>query len=519
MKINLKNTFIFLFVVAFFLVNHQLKAQSYAETAIQFSRLSLQGTARYQALAGCNVALGGDIASAASNPAGLGFYTKSEFSIGLGLNITNSEATYLLNKTTDGRTAPNLNNLGVVLAIPNEKGSKWRGGAIALSATRVNHFPFRFNYQGINKSTSKTDWYADQAFGVRTGDIENVDVGPTRFPVATAAYYARLINPVNVLSNGQTDVNNIEYFTYVRDANENLFGNINQQGTYSTSGGQTRWNIAYGANYDDKLFLGGGIGISSLNYTRNKEYKEKVMSNSSRLDNYTENDNLKTSGTGFDVNLGVMYRPIEFLRIGASVNSPTFYKVYENFDLTFNTQYYDQANVLRTLTESTSPGDYSYNYTSPWRFNAGASIFIGKYGFLTAEAEYMGYDAMRLKGKNTQDLAADSQFLTKFIKPVWNYRGALELRYDIYRLRGGYSYQANPYALVDGIDRNIHIITGGLGIRLQNWFLELSLARQSTNNIYQPYVFDASSPYSGKEPIVQIKQVWWSSVLTFGVHF
>ncbi|TAE68706.1 MAG: hypothetical protein EAZ85_13915 [Bacteroidetes bacterium] len=497
----------------------QTQAQSYAETVLQFSRLSLNGTARYQGLAGCNVALGGDIASASTNPAGLGFYTKSEISITPGLNIVNTETTFLRNTNKDGRTAPSLGGIGFVIALPSEKKSKWRGGALAINATRINQFPFQFSYQGDNKSTSKTDWYADQARGIRTGDLENLDVGPNFYPVSTSAYYARLINPDLVLSNGNPDPNNTTYFTYVRDANENLFGNINQKGTYRTSGGQTKWSIAYGGNYDDKLFIGMGIGISSLNYSRNKDYAEKVLSNSSILDNYKERDNLKTSGTGVDANFGLMYRPIEFLRVGASITSPTFYNVYETFDLTFDTQYYNSQNVLKTATEPTLPGEYNYSYNSPWRFNAGGSIFIGKYGFFTAEAEYIGYNAMVLRGKNSGDLKADSDFLNRFIKPVWNYRGAFEFRYDIYRLRAGYNYQANPYTLVDNIDRNIHVFTGGIGIRKQTYFLEFALARQSTNSIYQPYVFSASSPYSGKEPIVQIKQVWWSGVITFGLHF
>ncbi len=519
MKLTSKINYLVIFISLFFSFYNHIQAQSYAESVIQFSRLTLNGTARYQGLAGCNVALGGDIASASTNPAGLGFYTKSEFSITPGLNIVNTNATYIKNNFTDSRISPSLNGIGFVIALPSEKGSKWRGGALAINATRINQFPFQFNYQGINKATSKTDWYVDQANGIRTGDLQNLDVGPYRHPVSTAAYYASLINPNFVLQNGQPDPNNTTYFSYVRDVSGNLFGNIDQKGSYSTRGGQTKWNIAYGGNYDDKLFVGMGIGISSLNYTRNKEYSEKVLSNSSRLDNYKETDNLKTSGTGIDANLGLMYRPIDFLRLGASITSPTFYKAYETFDLTFTSQFYNSQNILRTVTEPTLPGDYTYTYTSPWRFNGGASFFIGKYGFFTAEAEYVGYESLNLRGKNSQDLASDSDFLKKFIKPVWNYRGAFEFRYNIYRLRAGYNYQANPYKSIDNIDRTIHIFTGGLGIRLQHWFLELALARQSTNTIYQPYVFSSTSGYSGKEPIVQIKQVWWSGVITFGVHF
>ena len=54
-------------------------AQSYAESALLFSRTNPGGSARIQALGGTQVSLGGDYSSAFSNPAGLGMYNKSEF--------------------------------------------------------------------------------------------------------------------------------------------------------------------------------------------------------------------------------------------------------------------------------------------------------------------------------------------------------------------------------------------------------------------------------------------------------
>ena len=46
--------------------------------ALRFSQRSFGGTARIIGLGGAQVSLGGDISSALSNPAGLGFYNKSE---------------------------------------------------------------------------------------------------------------------------------------------------------------------------------------------------------------------------------------------------------------------------------------------------------------------------------------------------------------------------------------------------------------------------------------------------------
>lgn len=519
-----------LFLIIFAIAHVELSAQSYAESAMQFSQRTIFGTARYQALGGANVALGGDIASTIVNPAGLGLYTKSEISITPGINIVDNNSTYFLRENQEtnnnNKVAPNLNGFGFVIMLPKlETKSKWRGAAIAISVSRYNHFPSNMSYQGTNNLTSKTDWYVDQAnradngLGVRTGDLENLDVGPVKYPVLTPAYYAYIINPLNVLPNGDTDPNNRTYFSYVRDANENLLGDIQQQETIRTTGGQSKWNFSYGANYNDVLFVGFGLGVNSLNYKREKEYKEKIISQSSFLDNFTEKDNLTTTGSGFDANLGIMYRPVSFLRLGASITSPTFYNLYESFSFNFNTTYYNSQNELRIAYEEALPGNYNYSLTTPFRFNAGGTIFFGKFGFLTLEAEHVGYNSMRLRGKNSQDLASDSQFLNRFVRSVWNYKGGIEFRYDIFRLRGGYNYQENPYRNLDKIDRSIQAFTAGFGVRLEKWFIEMALSRQSTNTVYQPYVFNPQSVYAGLEPIIQNKQVWWSSVITTGFYF
>src|SRR6188768_3271591 len=76
------------------LSNGSVLAQSYAETALLFSRTSAAGSARIQALGGAQIALGGDYSSALSNPAGLGMYNRSEFTFSPALSFYNIKTTY-----------------------------------------------------------------------------------------------------------------------------------------------------------------------------------------------------------------------------------------------------------------------------------------------------------------------------------------------------------------------------------------------------------------------------------------
>jgi hypothetical protein len=78
---TMKISFCF-FVTFLVLASFPVVAQdnNYDALAKMFSTTAPTGTARFQALGGNHSALGADVSSASGNPAGLGFYTRSEFS-------------------------------------------------------------------------------------------------------------------------------------------------------------------------------------------------------------------------------------------------------------------------------------------------------------------------------------------------------------------------------------------------------------------------------------------------------
>lgn len=74
------------------------QAQTF-EDAVQFSRTQNWGTARSAGMAGAFGALGGDLSTLSSNPAGIGVFRKSEISITPSLNFANTKATDYSPKT------------------------------------------------------------------------------------------------------------------------------------------------------------------------------------------------------------------------------------------------------------------------------------------------------------------------------------------------------------------------------------------------------------------------------------
>ncbi len=79
------------------------QAQTF-EDAVQFSRTLNWGTARSAGMAGAFGALGGDLSTLSSNPAGIGVFRKSEVSITPSLNFANTKATdYSILPTSTGK--------------------------------------------------------------------------------------------------------------------------------------------------------------------------------------------------------------------------------------------------------------------------------------------------------------------------------------------------------------------------------------------------------------------------------
>jgi len=139
------------------------------------------GSARIQGLGNTQISLGGDISSALSNPAGLGFYQKSEFSITPSFNILNTESKYLNNLTADNQNRFNIEGFGIVFN--KSKGDlvpgAWRGGSFAISFNKVNEFHSRISYNGQNVNNDVLDYLVQFSNELNDDGVDISRQGPS----------------------------------------------------------------------------------------------------------------------------------------------------------------------------------------------------------------------------------------------------------------------------------------------------------------------------------------------------
>lgn len=492
-----------LFVCAFN-ANAQVEPGSFGifNEALLFSRTSQGGTARIQGLGGGQVALGGDMSSANSNPAGLGFYNRSVFSFTPSLNFHSSDTEFLGTNTNNFKNNFNFNNLGIVFNNSKrdlEEG-KFRGGSFAISINRINDFHNEFRYDGVNNSNSVIDFFLQQSAGIAVGNIANRGA-------LTLAYDNFLINPVA----NQTGV----YDSFV-------LGFPRQVETVKTSGAQYQWNFSYGANYDDKLYFGGGIGINSINYKQEKIYRESEFIESDgspdlALRDLTLNETLDINGIGINATLGIIYRPVNTFRWGVSLTTPTFFSMNEesfsDLATNYNDFYYAAEDTTLTSLFSESPITTSnYRLRTPMKLNTGVAIFFGKRGFVTADVEFVDYSNAQFKSDDFS-VTADNRTIENLYGSTMNYRVGGEIRADIFRFRAGYNYLGDPFNN-GSIDRSIQRYSGGIGIRMRDYFIDLAVINTKSNGIYSPYTLDI-----GNHPVANISNNSTNVAVTVGFNF
>lgn len=456
-------------------------AIGYYNEALLFSQTNPFQSARTMGMGGTQVALGGDASSIFANPAGLGVYRRSEISFSPNMEFANSETEYFGSTTSNFRNKFSIPNLGLVIFSDGDENAAFKGGSFGISLTKINDFDNRFSYNGENFDNSIIDFFLEDASGLTPGQLG----GLTGF-----AYDHYLINPANAAQN--------QYYSDVA-------GFPIQEEDIRTDGAQYQWSFGYGANFNDRIYLGLNLGITSLNYSERKTFREYDFfdpanpNDVSVLNDLSLTEGIDITGSGFNASVGAIFRPAAFLRLGASITTPTYYRLNEEsfFDFTTNYNNYYFAPDDTVLTNITTNSDLflsRYDISTPLKLSTGAAIFIGKSGFITVETDFVNYRGITIQSGDFS-ANADNQTIDNIYNSTVNLRVGGEIRMGNLRLRGGFARLGDAFSLDDGFDRSTKILSGGAGVRFDSYFLDFAVQHGWRNGAYSPYeTFNSPSP-------------------------
>ena len=507
-----------------------------AEDALRLSRIGPVGSARIQAMGGAGFSLGGDVSSAAINPAGLGFYNRSEIIFTPSFNGLSTSATYVdqSRDLTDNNFG--ITNFGLVYSKPRESytSSNWKGGTFAVTYNRIDRSRFDYQFDPTLNDFSILDEFAQQANGRPFNDLRNRIDNDNFTGYAEAAFFNYLINPDASETN------------YVPSIPEDVIAD--QDGAVIESSRLSQWNFSYGGNFNDKFYIGAGLGIKSFELNRSNTFNEFYLYTDDYINfidegnyffpvdggpsiDYVNSNRLvesqQMSAIGINGTFGAIYRPVEEVTIGLSYQTPTVFGVSEDYG------YRLESEVNGIINDDNEPpfniegqdgvvtsrpvlSEYSLN--TPSRLGLGLSYFIQKYGFITADVEYINYEKHRYRS-NTLDpnlVEGLNQVAINDFGSAINYRFGGEFRYQKFRARAGYSMQRSPLQIPgDRLNRNQTSLSGGLGVRLPNFFVDLTVVSTQFEDNYRPYTYATYFPLDQSRRDNQALNV----LLTLGFNF
>jgi hypothetical protein len=499
--------------------------------ALRYSWYVPGASARIQAVGGAMGSLGGDVTATFMNPAGLAFYKTGDFIITPAFKLGNTKASYLDRSEKEKANKFTWGTTGFVIGFGDGK-SNVRNGALSIAYNRTADFNSDVLYRGLNNQSSFSQKFLEEI--VRNGDKDaNVvssvigpndpDFNPSYAAGTSLAFNTYWIDTVGGSTNG-----NFQFQS--RSANL-LSSGLLQQNSITTRGGIDEIALGLAVNLKDKLMLGGSFGVPVLHYKRESEFLEAdATTNFNNHFNYAMfNENLRTTGVGMNLKLGVIYKPAEFWRLGLTIHTPTVYSLTDKYETSVTADV--EAN--ETLTDKSTeynfdaPFESKYTYVSPYRVVGSISYVIREIedvtkqrGFLTADVEYVNYKASSYSPESEGNTGAGMKSYLKQLnnaidnayKGAFNFRAGGELKFTTVMVRLGAAYYGNPYKDVHGEKGSKLNLSGGLGYRNKGFFIDATYIYSTNRDVHFAYRL-ASSPYSA----AKLRNTASNILLTVGV--
>jgi hypothetical protein len=497
-----------LYIFACLLIGQQVVAQT-PEDALRMSWTTPSGSARHQAIGGAMGSLGGEITSTFVNPAGLGFYKTGEIVLTPGLSWLRTKSSF---RGSDAMSIKEMNKFnfgtsGLVWGWSN-KYSKWKSSAFSIAVNRTANFNQDIYYSGANDYSSFSENAANEFFdfyvqrknanpGLPDASIIDQALGDNTISIPTKlALYTYLIDIDS--TGGQKNV----------ISRAELLGMVEQENHIVTKGGITEIALGFASNMDDKVYIGGSIGLPIVNYSRQSSYTERdAITTDNKFNYFTYSEDFSSKGFGINAKLGVIFKPQDYIRVGVAIHSPTLYSLSEKFSSNMVTDLENRFtprvvdNVNSTIFTDNAPLEYKYDLVSPLKILVSGSYVLREIedvkkqrGFLTADIEYVNY---KWSSFSAADESTDKSYydgvnndIDDAYKGAFNFRVGGELKFHTVMTRLGFAYYGSPYADKELKARHMYL-SGGLGYRNKGIFVDLTYIHQLNRDVNFPYRLSA----------------------------
>ena len=457
----------------------------------QLATEDLNGTARYVGMGGAMEALGADLSTIATNPAGIGLYRRNQVTGSLSLLVQEGAKSF-----QDGsKTNVSFDQLGIVLSSRTGMHSYLNVGFNYRKSRNFNQILSAAN-AAINGSSQNRQ----TTIKAVRGDLD--------------AYW------------GESQVDRLYYgLIEEKDGSMSTIDATDYDFTRANTGYIGEYDINLSGNINNQVYLGLTVGIKDVHYNAYSEYFEHL--NSPTMPSLTSvlmSDDHRITGQGYDVKAGIIVRPFEAspFRFGVSVSTPTWYKL-------------STSNTARIGNVEQIGYDADFRFYTPWKFGASLGHVIDNMVAVGLSYEYADYGSCDMRAINDygydwdgyyhESSASDREMerLTQnTLRGVSTLKVGAEVKADEHMsFRVGYN-SVSPMYKEDGVrDQSLNSpgtymasttdytnwkatnrLTAGVGFTLDKWRIDVAYQYQMRKGDFYPFMHrdpqNANEAFSAK---------------------
>lgn len=522
----------------------------------QLATKDLNGTARYVGMGGAMEALGADLSTIGTNPAGIGMFRRGMVAGSFGFN-TLSDAKSFGNAN---KTNMSFDQAGFVYSMRSGRHSMLNFG---FNYTKSKNFDQILTAAGRLNNASQNKLSAmKNANGVYTLQDKNNGLVSNSGAYSQADYlYSNVLfnhykepaeNESADPTNAQLNKNGV--IVYDNTGLPVYYNATCYDFGRSTTGyiGQYDFNVS--GNSNDRFYWGFTVGIYDVHYNGSSLYSESLVDGNTAIGDVAMNDERKITGTGFDVKAGLIFRPAEEspFRIGLYVHTPTWYDLTTRNYTVLN----NNTNEAYGSTErGKSSESYDFKFYTPWRFGVSLGHTVGNYLALGATYEYADYTTNDIRVNDGGEVdywgnyyetssrdEAMKQNIKNSLKGVHTVKVGMEFKPEKnFAVRLGYNYQSAMYnknGFKDGslesygtyyastTDytnwKDTHRFTAGVGYNYGKFSFDLAYQYSKTNGDFYPfmsYVDDSEPKFDNVCDAVKVSNKRNQLLFTVGYKF
>ena len=477
------------------------------DDAINYNFNNEIGNSRFTSMGGAFGALGGNLSAISINPASGSVFEMSRLGGSLAIESNNIESNFYNNSNEVKKSSLHYQG-GIVYVFKNYADGK------------LNKFSFGFNFQSSNsfneeliisgKSNLSIDnFFLNNALGLNPSELSvnnnESSSGVYRWLGNNYGYYAQqaFLGYQSYLLDYDDDDNNF-YSLAKYDDGLNIKNEIYSNGT------KNKASINLSGQYNKNLHFGLNLNIYEINISKDNIHTEDDFDSNSSIKFINFNNYLLTSGMGFSLQAGLIYK-INNFRIGLSYESPNWFNFEEQLEQKIEVQSLDfiTNELYIDIVDPRIINIYEYNYRTPSKLTFSAATVIKNMLVLSFDLENKNYSNSKFSSREKTTYNNLNSAISKNLSSVYNFRFGTELRIKKFSFRGGFKQSNSPY---DNSKIKLSSKSFGIGYEFQKSSLDIGFSINEIKSDYQ--LFD-----TGLTNTAQINNNQFMSVISYNIIF